>query len=708
MASAKEYTTDKIRNVVVLGHGGAGKTSLVDSLCWTAGTSKRKGNVDEGHALTMYTPEEIAHEMSLQCTPAYCEYMGAKINLLDTPGFMDFMGETLAAIRVADSAVIVVSATSGVEVGTETVWEHVEDRGIPRLFFVSMMDKEHTSFERVYEEIKQTLTTKVVPVELPIGEGPDFHGIINLFSGRAHIYRKGTEKGEYDEAEIPAELQGQFETLENELQETLATTNEELLERYLGGEKITREEAVEAMALGVVRGDVVPLFCGSAVHSYGMEALLKKIVELCPSPAEAGGEIVRRAGMEEEVHLAPSDEETFSALVFKTVAEPHVGELSYFRVVSGSVANGAEVKNGERGSTEKLNHLSIALGKERAEVNRLHAGDIGVVAKLKNVHTNDTLSDPSRRVILEKINLPQPDIAVAIRGAARHDEDKLGEVLPKLHEEDPTFVADYNSELSQTIARGLGELHLEVQLERMKRKYGVSVETEQPKIAYRETITKGAQGQGRHKKQSGGRGQFGDCYIRMTPLGRGEGYRFVSSIKGGVIPTKYVPSVNRGIQEAAKRGILAGFPLVDFGAECYDGSYHSVDSSDIAFKLAGSVAFKNVTPNCAPVILEPIIEVAVTTPDDYVGDIMSDINQRRGKVLGMDPEKGRTTVRALMPEAELYKYATSLRSITQGRAHHTRSFSGYEPVPHHEVDKVIASVKELRRRTGAREGALRS
>ena len=694
MASAKEYTTDNIRNVVVLGHGGAGKTSLIDSLCWTAGSSKRKGNVAEGHALTMYTPEETSHEMSLQCTPAYCEHMGVKINFLDTPGFMDFVGETLSAVRVADSAVIVVGATSGVEVGTETVWEYVEDRGIPRFFFVSMMDKDHASFDRAYTEIKSRLTEKVIPVEIPIGEGPDFHGIINLFSERAHIFRQGTEKGEYDEADIPEELQDKFEQWETELQETLATTNEDLLERYLDGGKISREEAIEAMALGMARGDVVPLFCGSAEHSYGMRALLKKIIELCPSPAETGGETAKRAGIDEEVHLSPSDDETFSALIFKTVAEPHVGELSFFRVVSGTVANGAEVTNAERGDTEKLNHLSIAMGKDRFEVSKLHAGDIGVVAKLKHSHTNDTLAAPGRPVVLKKIALPTPEIAVAIKGTARHDEDKLGEVLPKLHEEDPTFIAEFDPELHQTIARGLGELHLDVQLERMKRKYGVSVETEQPKIAYRETITKGAQGQGRHKKQSGGRGQFGDCHIRLKPRSSGEGYEFVNSIKGGVIPGKFIPSVDRGIQEASERGILAGFRVVDFEAECYDGSYHSVDSSDIAFKLAGSAAFKRVAANCGPVILEPIVEVAVTTPDDYVGDIMSDMNQRRGRVLGMDPGNGRTTVRALVPESELYKYATSLRAITQGRAHHTRTFSGYEPVPTHEVSKVIAATQE--------------
>ena len=416
MASTREYTTEKIRNVVVLGHGGAGKTTLIDALCYAAGSSRRKGSVSEGHALTMYTEEEANHGISLQCTPAFCEHAGSKINLLDTPGFMDFVGETMAAVRVADSAVIVVSATSGVEVGTETVWEHTESRDLPRLFFVSMMDKEHASFERVYQEIKSRMTEKVVPVEIPIGEGPDFRGIINLFSGRAHIYKAGTQVGEYEETDVPEDLQAKFEEWETELQETLATTDEQLLERYLEGEKITREEAIEAMALEVARGEVIPLFCGSAEQSYGMQALLKKIVELCPSPAKTGGEAAQRVGMDEEVLLSASDDDTFSALIYKTAAEPHVGELSYFRIVSGSVSNGQEVKNGERGSTEKLNHLSVPLGKERIEVAKLHAGDLGVVAKLKGAHTNDTLCDLSRPVVLEKIDFPKPEIAVAIKG----------------------------------------------------------------------------------------------------------------------------------------------------------------------------------------------------------------------------------------------------------------------------------------------------
>ncbi|MEJ2204056.1 MAG: elongation factor G, partial [Gemmatimonadota bacterium] len=651
MASAKEYTTDRIRNVAVLGHGSAGKTSLIDALCFVAGTSKRHGSADDGHALTMHAPEEHAHGISIQLTPAHAEHRNTKINFLDTPGYLDFTGEALSAVRVADAAIIVVSATSGVEVGTERVWEYCEARGIPRMFFVSMMDREHADFEGVFQQIKERLTPSALPVEIPVGEGADFRGIVNLFSEKAHIFKQGTATGEYDETDIPEEYQDKEGRWETELQETLATTDEALLEAYLEGGHISREEAIEAMGRGMARHEAFPVFCGSSTLTYGMRALLRKIVELCPSPAEANVEIATRPGLDQEVEVHATDEGTLAALVFKTAAEPHVGDLSFFRVFSGKISNGMEVVNATDGATEKLNHLAMPMGKDRLEVPVLHAGDIGVVAKLKHTHTNDTLCQKDRPVALERIRFPKADIAIAIRGETRNDEDKLGEVLPKLHEEDPTFSASFNSELGQTIARGLGELHLDIQFERMSRKYGVRVETEQPKIAYRETIMARGQGQGRHKKQSGGRGQFGDCRIRLAPKARGEGYEFINSIKGGVIPSKYLPSVDRGIQEAADRGVLAGYPMVDFSAECYDGSYHSVDSSDIAFKMAGSIAFKNVAEKCRPVLLEPVVEVAVTTPDEYVGDVMGDLTSRRGRVQGMEPNSGRTTVRALVPEA---------------------------------------------------------
>jgi elongation factor G len=693
MATAKEYTTDRIRNVAVLGHGSSGKTSLIDAMCFVAGTTKRHGDVGEGQALTMHTPEEHSHGISIQLTPAHAEYLDTKINLLDTPGYLDFTGEALSAVRVADAAIVIVSATSGVEVGTERVWEYCKDRGIPVIFYVSMMDKEHADFEGVFGQIKERLTESAIPVEIPVGQGPDFHGIINLFSEKAHIYKKGTVNGEYDEAEIPDEYKDQEAQWETELQESLATVDESLLEAYLEGGHISREEAIEAMARGMARKEMFPVFCGAAPLTYGMRALLRKIVELCPNPSEAPTEVGTRPGLDQEVEVHATDDDTLAALVFKTAAEPHVGELSFFRVFAGKITNGMEVVNASDGAIEKLNHLSIPQGKERFEVEALHAGDIGVVAKLRHTHTNDTLCEKSRPLALTPIEFPKADISVAIKGAARHDEDKLGEVLPKIHEEDPTFSAAYDGELGQTIARGVGELHLEVQFERMKRKYGVEVLTEQPKIAYRETITAKAEGQGRHKKQSGGRGQFGDCHIRLAPLARNAGYEFVDSIKGGVIPSKYLPSVDRGIQEAAERGVVAGYPLVDFSAECYDGSFHAVDSSDIAFKLAGSLAFRKTAEKCRPVLLEPIIEVAVTTPDEYVGDIMGDLTSRRGKVQGMDPVSGRTTIKAMVPESELYKYAATLRSITQGRAHHARTLAGYEPVPDHLAQKIAEERK---------------
>jgi elongation factor G len=696
MAAAREYRTEQIRNVVFLGHGGSGKTTLVDALAFVAGSSRRHGNVRDGTALTMYTEEEIAHGISMQTSLAIAEWMDTKLNLLDTPGYLDFTGEAIAATRVADGAVIVLGAAHGVEVGTEKVWEYCEARGIPRFFFVSMMDREHADFDKVYDEIKSTLTDRVIPVEIPIGAAADFRGIINLFSGRAHIYKPDTTAGEYDETDIPADHLEKFERWRTELIETIAATDDTLLEAYLEGGEIDREKALAAMKAAMLRGEMYPLFCGAAERTWGTRALLNKLVELMPNPAEAGREQAQRPGSDQGVELRADDSGPLAALVFKTTLEPHVGELSYFRIFSGSLANGQEVWNASRDAAEKLAHLSIAQGKERIEVPRLHAGDIGVVAKLRDTHTNDSLSDESQPLILEPIRFPEPDISTAIRAASRNDEDKLGNGLSKLHEEDPTFHSAYDPELRQTIVRGLGELHLEVQLERLKRKFGVSVVTEQPRIPYRETIKATAEGQGKYKKQTGGRGQYGDCWIRLKPLPRGSGYRFVDSIVGGVIPGKFIPSVDKGVQEAARRGILAGYPVVDFECECYDGSYHTVDSSDVAFQVAGSLAFQKVAAEANPVLLEPIMEVEVLTPEEFMGDVIGDLNQRRGKILGMEPEGKKTRIRALVPLAELYRYATSLRSLTQGRAVHTRKFHSYEEVPPHVAQKVIESAKAER------------
>jgi elongation factor G len=624
-----------------------------------------------------------------------------KVNLLDTPGYLDFTGDAIAATRVADGAVIVLGATTGVEVGTEKVWEYCQPRGIPRLFFVSMMEKEHADFDKALEEIRQHITDHAVAAELPIGEGEAFRGIVNLFTGRAHIFMPGTITGEYDEEDVPAELKERAAQLRTELFEAIATTNDELLERYLEGGEITTAEALKALKMAMLSGELFPVFCGAAEKTWGVRALLEGLVEIVPSPSEAPHEIAQRPGLDQVVELKAEDAAPVAALIFKTATEPHVGELSFFRLFSGSVANGQEVWNATQETSEKLAHISIAQGKERIEVSMLHAGDIGVVAKLKSSHTNDTLTTQDRPVVLQQINFPEPDIALAVRAASRSDEDKIGTGLSKLHEEDPTFHYGYDPELKQTIMRGLGELHLDVQMERLKRKYHVAVVTEEPRIPYRETFRKPAEAQGKYKKQTGGHGQFGDCHVRIKPLPRGSGYVFTDGITGGVIPNKFIPSVDKGIQEASRKGVLAGYPVVDFEAECFFGSYHAVDSSDIAFQIAGSMAFHKAAESAAPVIVEPIIEVEVVTPEAYMGDVIGDLNHRRGKILGMSQEGSKSHIRALVPQAELYKYATTLRSITQGRAFHTRKLHGYEDVPSHVQQKIVDAAKKEKEEVSA-------
>ncbi len=689
--SATSYETRNIRNVVVCGHGASGKTTLVDAMCYIAGSSNRKGSVEAGNALTDFTPEETSHGHSINLAVATAPWMGTKLNLIDTPGYLDFFGEAQAGIRVADGALVVVDAAGGVQVGTDRVWRSCQERGLPRLIFVSGMDRENASFEQTFQQIKESLSGAAIPVEVPIGAGSDFRGIVNLFSQRAHLY-EGDDKGEYEATEIPEELRQGVEEYRTELIETIATTDDVLLEAYLEGDELDRERILSAMAAAMRRGELFPVFCGAPATSRGVRAVMKKVVELLPSPREAGPFEAEERG--EPLALEADDAGPFAALVFKTASEPHVGDLSIFRVYSGRLTNGRSLFNPARSATERITHLSIPNGGGRMEVDRLHAGDIGVVAKLRDTHTGDTLCDDGRQVTVPGIEWPEPDISLALKARSRTDEDRIATGLAKLHEEDPTFQAGFDPELGQTIARGLGELHLNICLEKLTRKYGVQVDTEEPRIPYRETITRQAEGQGRYKKQTGGRGQFGDCWVRLRPLPRGGGYEFVDSIKGGVIPNKFIPAVDKGIQEAARKGILAGYPLVDFQAEVYDGSHHSVDSSDMAFKVAGSLAFQKVARRAGAVLLEPIMEVEVDTPEKYMGDVIGDLNQRRGRILGMENRGGRQVVKAFVPLSELYKYSAALRSITHGEGVHKRTFHGYEPAPPHVAEKVVAESAE--------------
>ncbi len=688
----KEYSSAEIRNVAVVGHGASGKTTLVDALAFVSATSKRHGSVKEGTALTDYAPEEVERGYSINLGCAYAEWMDAKINLIDTPGYADFQGDAVGGLAAADGALVVVGATAGVEVGTEKMFREAMDRRDPVLFVVTLMDKENASFDRIYEQIKARLTSKVIPIEIPIGEGPSYRGVLNLFSKKAHVYKKGTKTGEYDEVDVPAELQSQFDRYYQELIETIAATDDSLLERYLEGSEITRDEAIAAMKEGMKRQDIFPLFCCSSELTYGTRAVLNKLVELMPSAYDME-ELHAFKGAEGDhtVEIHARDDAPFAALVFKTQSEPHVGDVSFFRIFSGAVTNGQEVFNATRNGAEKLGHLSIANGRDRTEVPRLHAGDIGCVAKLKNTHTNDTLSTREHPVRLPQVKFPEPMVTLSVHAAARNDEEKLQQGLHRLHDEDPTFETHYNAETHETIVSGLGERHLDVNMAKLKRKYGVTGELSKPKIAYRETIKGKGEGQGRHKKQSGGRGQFGDCWVRFAPAPRGGGYEFIDDIVGGSIPNKFIPAVDRGIQEASARGVLAGFPLVDFKVECFDGSYHSVDSNEMSFKMAGILAFKAVAPKCKPVLLEPLDELDITTPDEYLGDVMGDVSSRRGHILGTDTLAGvGTRVRAVIPQAELHLYATDLSSMTHGRAMFSRRFRGYEEMPAEAAQKVIA------------------
>jgi len=688
--AAKTYKTEAIRNVAFLGHGATGKTTLVDSICFSAGATTRKGSVSEGTCITDFTPEEKERGISIAMSVAHAAWSDTKINLIDTPGYLDFAGDAKAGVRVADGAVILVDATSGVLVGTENVWEYCEERGIPRIFVLSMMDKENANFDSVLSELHEEFSKDAVPLEIPIGSGEDFRGVVDVLSGRARIFDPNSQKGEYSEEDVPADLADAYASAYQELVEAIAATDDALMEEYFENETIEPARAAEALKAAMKSGLIFPVVCASPEKGYGARGLLERIIEIMPSPAEAVQELA--VDGENEVELQASDDGQFTALVFKTTSEPHVGELSYFRVFSGMLQAGAGAKNTTRGVSEKLGHPAVPQGRDREEVTQLHAGDIGVVAKLRDTHTGDTLTGESGSLVLKGIGFPDADIAVAVRPAKRGEEDKVATGLHKIHEEDPTFSSAYDGELGQTIARGLGEMHLEVAMDRLRRRYGVDVTTEQPRVPYRETFTKTAEGHGRYKKQTGGRGQYGDCWVRLSPLPPGSGYEFVDKVVGGVIPGKFIPSVDKGVQEAAQRGVVAGFTVVDFKAEVYDGSHHSVDSSDIAFKVAGSLAFKAVAPNAGPILLEPIYDVEVTVPDEYMGDVMGDLNQRRGKILGMEPKGKKQVVKAQVPLNELDRYSSTLRSITQGRGSFKMSFSAYEAAPPNIMEKVKQEV----------------
>jgi elongation factor G len=690
----KKYDSPDIRNIAVLGHGSCGKTSLTGALCFAADSSKRLGSVDEGNSLTDFSQDEIERKISINLAMAFAEWKGKKINLLDTPGYQDFIGDAYAAVRAADTALIVVHAANSVEVGTEMMWRLAEGQNMPVAFFVNMMDKEHADFDNVMEQLENTFKGRIVPLAIPVGEGEDFRGVVDLVSMKARMGKKNTQKGEYDEVEIPAELAGVADEARKAFVEAVVEQDDALMEKYFDDQPLEEKDIEKALIKGVLSREIIPVFCGSSILTYGMQNLLDALVQIMPDPTMLPSLVAKPAGKDEEKEIVRASDGSMVALVFKTITEPHVGELSYFRIFRGTLKSGDEVTNSNDSQAERLGHLSIMQGRDRIEVEQLEAGDIGVVAKLKHTHTGNTLTAKSDQVVLPQIEFPIPVMNVGIEPKARGDEDKISQGLKKLQEEDQTFHSHYDSDLHQMIVSGMGELHLGVIMVKLNRKFNVEAEYVEPIIPYRETIRKTAQAQGKYKKQTGGRGQYGDCKIRVIPCERGTGFEFLDKIVGGAIPNKFIPSVDKGIREASGKGVLAGYPVVDFQAECYDGSYHSVDSSDVAFQVAGSMAFQKAIMDASPVLLEPVQNVEVLVPEEYMGDVIGDLNSRRGKIMGMTSEGNFQKVIAKVPLAELYKYSTQVRSITQGRGMFKSEFSHYDEVPRELTEKIIEKNKK--------------
>jgi elongation factor G len=684
----KEYTPDKIRNIALIGHQNTGKTMVAEAVLFTAGATTRMGRVQDGNTVMDTTAEEIERQISITAGMAYAEFKNHKINLLDTPGYEDFIGEVLGALDVVDGAMIVVRADGAVEVGTEKVWGYVKERGLPAMFVVNKMDKEHASFDRSVEQIRGAFGREAVAVEVPIGEGDKFKGVVDLLGGKAYEH-EGDGKGKPKEVEIPADLKSKVEELRRALFDAAAENDEELMEKYLESDSLTHEELLKGLRAGVAAGDVFPIFCVSAEKNIGLLQLLDGIVDLVPPPTRRS---VKIPGSEVTLECDPS--KFPAAKIFKNVSESHVGDMLFLRVYQGTLTAGSDIHNATRNASDRLGAFFFLQGKNRTDTPKVSAGDMAAVVKLKSAHIGDTLCDKSKAVQIPKTSYPKPSVFAAIAAASKGDEDKIGAGLSRLRDEDPTLDVKVDGEIKQTLISGQGELHLEILVGRLKKRHGVDVVLSKPRIPFKETIVRAAQAQGKYKKQTGGRGQYGDVWLKVEPLPRGGGFEFVDGIVGGVVPGKFIPAVEKGVVAAMEEGVLAGYPVVDMKVTLYDGSYHTVDSSEQAFKVAGSMGFKKAVGEAKMVLLEPIMNVEIKVPEEYMGDVMGDLSGRRGKIQGMDTEAKFSVVKAQVPLAELHRYSTHLRSMTQGRGTHTREFSHYEEVPHEAAQKIIEEAKK--------------
>ena len=686
----KKYKVDQIRNLILLGHGGCGKTMLAEAMLFSTKAVDRFGKVDDGTATLDHDPEEVKRKISISTGIAPLEYKDHKVNILDTPGFFDFVGEVKGAIRAADAACIVACAVSGVEVGTEKAWGYAEELKLPRIVAINKMDRENANFGNVVRALREKFGSSIIPVQVPIGAADKFQGVVDILTNKAYFL----EGGKMIEKPVPADLAATVEEYKGMLVESVAETDDDLLNKYLEGQELSPEELLSGARKGTVSGQLVPVLAVSSLKLIGITNMLDVVTEFLPSPADRGVVTGINPNTKEEEQRQPAEGQPFSALVFKTMADPFVGKLTLFRVFSGVIKSDSQVYNAVKGANERIGQLFIIKGKTQEPTPELSAGDIGAVAKLQETFTGHTLCEKDKPIVLPQIEFPHPKLSLAVEPKAKGDEDKIGNGLARLTEEDPTFAVRKDTVTHEIVASGMGDLHIEVITSKLHKKFGVEVTLKTPKVSYKETIKGTVKAEGKHKKQSGGRGQFGHVWLELSPLPSGSGFEFVDKIFGGAVPRNYIPAVEKGLVECMERGVLAGNPVVDVRVTLYDGSYHAVDSSEMAFKIAASLGFKKGFMEAKPILLEPILRVEVRVPEEYMGDIIGDLNKKRGKILGMEPDGKFQIVKALAPQVELAKYAIDLRSMTQGRADFNFEFDHYEEVPAHQAEAIIAEAKK--------------
>jgi elongation factor G len=666
----KSYPSDKIRNIGVVAHGGAGKTSLVEAILFNTGAVNRLGRVEDGTTTADYHPEETSRQITIHASLVPCEWKNCKLNIIDTPGYSDFIGEVKGAMRVIDSALFVVSAVDGVEVQTEIIWDFAQDKDMPRMVYINKMDRENANFYKVLDELKEKFSANFAPVQLPIGQALEFSGVVDLLEQKAYSFKDGKAS----EIAIPGDMADVIAENREKLVEAAVEGDDELMMKYLEGEELTADEIKAGLAGGIKAGKVVPVLCGSATKNMAVSSLMDFLVDYAPAPAVEEGK-------------------GFSALVFKTLADPYVGKMNFIRVYTGKLKSDMTIYNANKEKSEKIGQILFTRGKTTAQTQEVNTGDLAVLVKLQDIDTNDTLCEKDSPVRLEGIDFPRPTLAVAITPKSKGDEDKLGSAIGKLLEEDKSMRVEKNLETKQTLVTGMGEMHLDIIMDRLKRRYSVDVSTDSPRVPYRETIRSEVKVEGKHKKQTGGHGQFGHVWVRLEPLMDGQDFVFTEEIFGGAVPRNYFPAVEKGIREAMVDGVLAGYPVTGLKAVLVDGSFHPVDSSEMAFKIAGSLAFKKGALQAKPVLLEPLMSVEVTVPENFMGDIISDFNTKRGRILGMEPGGKQTKVKAQVPLSEMYRYAIDLKSMTQGRGQFQMEFLGYEEVPGRLAEDVIKKAK---------------